>query len=98
MRRHSFRQVASLLRTFELDVPEGATILGDNASNNYLIEDLLADWQRHLLPFRKKNSQKALPLWTHYLQSVCRKAVETTGSLLEQLSPKHIHAVTAAGF
>jgi len=33
-----------------------------------------------------------------YWQSIRRKTVETTGSLLEQLLPKHIHAVTAAGF
>lgn len=86
------------LRMFELDLPEGATILGDKAYNDYLIEDLLAEWQRHLLPFRKKNSKRAVPPWTRYWQAVHRKAVETTGSLLEQLLPKHIHAVTAAGF
>lgn len=27
-----------------------------------------------------------------------RKAVETTGSLIERLLPKHIHSVTARGF
>jgi len=86
------------LRMFELDVPKGATILGDKAYNDYLIEDLLAEWQRHLLPFRKKNSKRALPSWVRYWQSIHRKAVETTGSLLEQLLPRHIHAVTAAGF
>jgi hypothetical protein len=36
--------------------------------------------------------------WVHYLMSSYRKLVETTGSLLEQLLPKHIHAVTSAGF
>jgi len=86
------------MRMFELDVPEGATILGDKAYNDYLIEDLLAEWQRHLLPLRKKNSKRTLPPWRRYWQSIRRKAVETTGSLLEQLLPKHIHAVTAAGF
>jgi hypothetical protein len=34
----------------------------------------------------------------HYLMSSYRKLIETTGSLLEQLLPKHIHAVTPAGF
>ena len=86
------------LRMFEFDIPEDATILGDKAYNDYLIEDLLADWQRHLLPFRKKNSKRTLPPWTRYWQFIHRKAVETTGSLLEQLLPKHIHAVTSAGF
>ena len=55
-------------------------------------------FKRHLLPLRKKNSNKALPPWMRYRQSIHRKAVETTGSLLEQLLPRHIHAVTAAGF
>lgn len=86
------------LRMFDLDLPEGATILGDKAYNDYLIEDVLAECQRHLLPFRRKNSKRAVPPWTRYWQSVHRKAIETTGSLLEQLLPKHIHAVTAAGF
>ncbi len=27
-----------------------------------------------------------------------RKAVETTGSLIERVLPKHIHSLTAAGF
>ncbi|NOX61175.1 MAG: IS982 family transposase [Chloroflexi bacterium] len=86
------------LRMFELDLPENAIILGDKAYNDYLIEDLLAEWERYLLPFRKKNSKRTVPPWTRYWQSVHRKAVETTGSLLERLLPKHIHAVTAAGF
>lgn len=86
------------LRMFDLDLPEGATILGDKAYNDYLIEDVFAECQRHLLPFRRKNSKRAVPPWTRYWQSVHRKAIETTGSLLEQLLPKHIHAVTAAGF
>jgi len=83
---------------FDLDLPEGTTILGDKAYNDYLIEDLLAEWQHHLLPHRKKNSKRALPPWTRYWQSVRRKAIETAGSLLEQPLPRHIHAVTAAGF
>jgi len=33
-----------------------------------------------------------------YLQASIRKVVEMTGSLLERLLPKSIHAVTAKGF
>lgn len=86
------------LRMFELDLPEDAYIIGDKAYNDYLIEDLLEEWQRHLRPFRKKNSKRQVPPWERYWQSVHRKVVETTGSLLEQLLPRHIHAVTASGF
>jgi hypothetical protein len=51
-----------------------------------------------LCPLRKKNSTRPVPPWVHYLMSSYRKMVETTGSLIEQLLPKHIHAVTARGF
>jgi hypothetical protein len=33
-----------------------------------------------------------------YRQASVRKIVETTGSLIERLLPKSIHAVTAKGF
>ena len=52
----------------------------------------------HLLPLRKKNSLRALPSMLTYLLSYSRKVVETAGSLIERLLPKHIHAVTARGF
>jgi site-specific recombinase XerD len=43
-------------------------------------------------------SKRPLPPWLRYLQAYFRKAIETTGSLLERLLPKSIHAVTAVGF
>ncbi len=51
-----------------------------------------------LVPLRKKNSTRPMQPWVHYLMSSYRKMVETTGSLVEQRLPKHIHAVTARGF
>ena len=71
---------------------------GDKAYNDYGLEDLMSDANIHLLPLRKKNSQRPLPSWMTYLLSCCRKVIETTGSLVERLLPKHIHAVTARGF
>ena len=47
---------------------------------------------------RKHNSKRPFPPWMRYLQAHFRKAVETTGSLLERLLPKSIHTVTAEGF
>ena len=49
-------------------------------------------------PLRKQNSKRPLPPWVTYLISSYRKIVETTGSMIERILPKHIHAVTAAGF
>lgn len=86
------------LKRYWFDLPEGSTITGDKAYNDYGPEDLLKELGLELVPLRKKNSKRALKPWVHYLMSSYRKLIETTGSLLEQLLPKHIHAVTAAGF
>lgn len=86
------------LALYHFDLPEQAWITGDKAYNNYLIEDILREAGLELLPFRKKNSLRPVPPFMFYLQSTVRKMVETTGSLIERLLPKSIHAVTAKGF
>lgn len=82
------------LRMYALDVPEGSVITGDKAYTDYAFEDLLEVAGLNLEPLRKKNSLRPLPPWTHYLMSSYRKMVETSGSMIERLLPKHIHAVT----
>jgi hypothetical protein len=86
------------LKLYAFDLPEGATITGDKAYNDYGYEDLLAEAHRWLVPLRRRNSKRAHPPALTYLMSQARHAIETTGSLLERLLPKHIHSVTAAGF
>jgi hypothetical protein len=80
-------------------LPDGAIIYADKAYNDYEIEDLLKEIDHiKLMPMRKKNSKRALPPYISFVQSYHRKRVETAGSLIEQLLPKSIHAVTAQGF
>jgi hypothetical protein len=86
------------LRQYHLDLPEGSRVTGDKAYTDYEYEDLLHEAGIELLPLRKKNSLRPLPPWITYLMSSYRKMIETTGSLIERLLPKHIHAVTARGF
>lgn len=86
------------LKAYAFDVPEGAWITADKAYNDYTVEDLLAEAGRTLSPLRKVNSKRAVAPWVTYLQSTYRKVIETTGSRLERLLPKHIHSVTARGF
>lgn len=86
------------LKLYAFDLPEGSTITGDKAYNDYHDEDLLADAQRWLVPLRRQNSKRSHPPALTYLMSRARQAIETTGSLIERLLPKHIHNVTAAGF
>jgi hypothetical protein len=89
---------AKALKQYAFDLPAQATITGDKADNDYHYEDLLEEAGLHLLPLRKKNSKRPHEPALTYLMSSARHAVETTGSLIERLLPKHIHSVTAAGF
>jgi hypothetical protein len=86
------------LKVFFFDLPAGSKVTGDKAFTDYVIEDTMNEAEVHLTPLRKKNSTRPVPPWVHYLMSSYRKMIETTGSLIEQLLPKHIHAVTARGF
>lgn len=86
------------LQFFDFDMPEGSIVYADRGYNHYVIEDVLAEAGITFQPMRKKNSKRKFPPWIAYLQHAYRKIVETTGSLLNQLFPKCIHAVTAVGF
>jgi Transposase DDE domain len=87
------------LKYYAYELPDGSLIYADKAYNDYEIEDLLKEVDHiQLLPMRKKNSKRALPPSISFVQSYHRKRVETAGSLIEQLLPKSIHAVTSQGF
>jgi DDE family transposase len=87
------------LKYYAYELPDGSIIYADKAYNDYAIEDLLKEVDHiQLLPMRKKNSKRALPPYVSFVQSYYRKRVETAGSLIEQLLPKSIHAVTPQGF
>src|SRR2546428_3829191 len=87
------------LKYYAYELPDDAIIYADKAYNDYEIEDLLKEVEHiKLLPMRKKNTKRALPPYISFVQSYHRKRVETAGSLIEQLLPKSIHAVTSQGF
>jgi len=87
------------LKSYAYELPDGAIIYADKAYNDYEIADLLKEVDHiHLIPIRKKNSKRALSPSISFVQSYHRKRVETAGSLIAQLLPKSIHAVTSQGF
>ena len=88
----------SALGLYNFDLPEGSFVTGDKAYNNYRIEDMMREAGLELIPIRKKNSHRPVPAYMIYFQARIRKMIETTGSLIERLLPKSIHAVTAKGF
>jgi hypothetical protein len=93
----AMRDTTALSR-YTLDVPAGSWLTGDKAYTDDTVEDVLHEAGVELLPIRKTNSHRPLPPFFTYLQASVRKMGETTGSLLERLLPKSIHAVTARGF
>jgi len=87
------------LKYYAYALPDGSMIYADKAYNDYAIEDLLKEVDHiQLIPMRKKNSKRALSPSISFVQSYHRKRVETAGSLIAQLLPKSIHAVTSQGF
>ena len=86
------------LRGYRFDLPPGSVVYADKAYCDYGIEDALEAADILLKPLRKKNSKRQYPPWEVYLQQAYRKRVETSNSLIEQLLPKSIHAVTTRGF
>jgi Transposase DDE domain len=88
----------SAYRWYDFDLPLHAWITGDKAYNDYDVEDAINETGIRMKPIRKKNSKRPFEPWIFYLQSTYRKIVETAGSLVERLLPKHIHSVTPQGF
>ena len=86
------------LGLYNFDVPELSFITGDKAYNDYTMEDVMREAGLELIPLRKKNSLRPVPAYMTYFQACIRKIIETTGSLIERLLPKSIHAVTPKGF
>jgi hypothetical protein len=87
------------LDLFDFDLPPASIVYADRAYNSYYLEDLLQEAnQTSLQPMRKKGSTRPFPPYVRFLQYYFRKRIETSGSLIEQMLPKSIHAVTAAGF
>jgi hypothetical protein len=82
---------------FPFDLPAGSTVYADSAFTHYAMEDLMKEAGILLQPLRKKNSKRPVPPYVAYLQARSRKMLETTGSLIERLLPKSIHAVTSPG-
>lgn len=86
------------LKWFDFDLPVGSEVYADKAYNDYTVEDELAELGITFAPIRKRNSKRPVPPWMTSWQTVHRKVIETAGSLIHQMMPRSIHAVTPTGF
>jgi len=86
-------------KLMEIDLPQGALIYGDKAYTQYSFEDDLQEFEKiMLIADRKVNATRQHSGCIQYLQSMLRKRIETTFSLLTSMFPRKIHAVTKEGF
>lgn len=86
-------------KLMEISLPISSIVYGDKAYTNYALEDYLEEFEQiKLIPDRKANLSRQHSGCLRYLQSVLRKRIETTFSMLVRLFPRKIHAVTKEGF
>ena len=89
----------SIFKNLPLEtMPPKSTIYADKAHNDYEEEDFLKEHDIYLIPARRKHSSRPLDGVLNYLQKTIRKAIETIFSVIVNLFPKSIHAVTSNGF
>lgn len=87
------------LRAMAVDLPDGSVLYTDNAYTDYALEDVFAEATGgQQVTARQKNSKRPHSPAQQYLLQHFRKGIETTFSQLTARFPKHLHAVTAAGF
>jgi len=87
------------LRAMAVDLPAGSVLYTDAGYTDYALEDVFAEatgGQQQTA--RKANSKRPHSPAQRFLIQYFRKGIETTFSQLTARFPKHIHAVTAAGF
>ena len=86
------------LDLFDFDLPPSSEVYADRIYVNYALEDVLNEADILFKPLRKKSLTRQWEPWERYWISLHRKMIETTGSLIERILPKSIHAVTNVGF
>lgn len=81
------------------DLPKGSNLYADKIYNWYIREDELREAGIDFQPIRKSNSKKDDNSYVvNWLRKQYRRHIETSISVLEQLFPRTIHAVTEKGF
>ena len=87
------------LRAMPVDLPAGRVLYADNAYTDYAGEDVFAEATGgQQLTARQARSKRPHTPAQRFLIQHFRKGIETPFSQLTARFPKHIHAVTAAGF
>lgn len=83
----------------DLNLPKGSSIYGDAAYHDVDHENRRLNLEdTRIIAERKSNSRDPLPLEDYVNLKALRKTIETTFSVITNLMPRKIHAVTSKGF
>ena len=86
-------------RSFDLDLPAGATVYADKAYTDYLWEDLLKEVPDiDLIAMRKSNALRVMDGCIRFICQHTRKRIETTFSQIAARFGRFIRAVTPRCF
>jgi len=86
-------------KLMDLDLPKGSCIYGDAAYEDINHENRRFEEEAtRIIADRKSNSRRELPLEDYVNLKSLRKQIETTFSMITNLMPRKIHAVTSEGF
>ncbi len=87
------------LKTFDLELPRGAILLGDRAYTGYKFEDSLLELEKiQLLPKRRGNLRRQHSREDEYLLYLHRNRIESVFSSITSRMPRHIKVTTERGF
>jgi Transposase DDE domain len=83
----------------QINLPNGSSLFGDKAYNDYEQEDFLHECDKiHLKPIRKSNSKRPDKPYQAFYKNHVRKMVENSFAMITNLFPRHIHATSVKGF
>lgn len=88
-----------VFRTLVRELPAGSRLIGDRGYLSAEEEAVCAEAEQLLFsPLRRGNMKAQYPPWLSWYLGYRRRRIETGFSVLCQLLPRSIHAVTARGF
>ncbi|MCS7300038.1 MAG: transposase [Fimbriimonadales bacterium] len=88
-----------VFRTLVRELPAGSTVIGDKGYTSATEEAVCAEAEQvQLCALRRRHMRVQRPAWAEWYLGYRRRRVETGFSVLCQLLPRAVHAVSSRGF
>ncbi|MCS7208179.1 MAG: IS982 family transposase [Fimbriimonadales bacterium] len=88
-----------VFQTLVRELPAGSTVIGDKGYTSATEEAVCAEAEQLVFcPLRRRNMRAQRPAWAEWYLGSRRRRVETGFSVLCQMLPRSVHAVSSRGF